>query len=97
MNSVKHISESYEEQKSNLYDFSTGKLVKNNMSESYVEKRPPKQTNKTKGKKAEVYTLKIDDETKAKKIANSIPSSVKKIEINEHKSKEEKKSHKAKK
>ena len=61
VNSVKHISESYEEQKSNLYDFSTGKLVKNNMSESFVEKRPPKQTNKTKGKRAEVYTLKIDD------------------------------------
>ena len=44
-----------------------------------------------------LYTLKIDDETKAKKITNSIPSAVKKIEINEHKSKEEKKSHKSKK
>ena len=28
-----------------------------------------------------LYTLKIDDETKAKKITSSIPSSVKKIEI----------------
>ena len=38
-----------------------------------------------------LYTLKIDDEKKAQKIKGSIPQSVTKIEINERKTKEEKK------
>lgn len=61
MNSVREISETCEKQKSNLYDFSTGKLVEKDTQGNLTEQCPPKQTNKAKGKKSEVYTLKIDD------------------------------------
>lgn len=61
MNSVREISEIFGKQQSNLYDFSTGKLVEKDVQESLTEQCLPKQTNKSKGKKSEVYTLKIDD------------------------------------
>lgn len=61
MYSLKETSNIAEERnkiQSNLYDFSTGKLVE---VEDSKGKEPPKHSNKAKGKKSEVYALKIED------------------------------------
>lgn len=45
----------------NLFDFSTGKPIGTVNEGELNGRKPPRQTNKVKGKKAEVHTLKIDD------------------------------------